>query len=70
LALEHGSDDLPLRFKLWFGKAFDLAGAIAELTASTLARGRQSLRGHPRNNRLKQSAPTAKRRPIRQKGAG
>ena len=23
-ALEHGSDDLPLRFKLWFGKAFDL----------------------------------------------
>ena len=36
-ALEHGSDDLPLRFKLWFGRAFDLAGSIAELTASTLA---------------------------------
>ena len=26
-ALEHGSDDLPLRFKLWFGKAFDLANS-------------------------------------------
>jgi transposase len=43
LALEHGSDDLPLRFKLWFGKAFDLAGAIAELTASTLARKKREL---------------------------
>jgi len=27
-ALEHGSDDLPLRFKLWFGKAFDLAAVL------------------------------------------
>jgi transposase len=42
-ALEHGSDDLPLRFKLWFGKAFDLAGSIAELTASTLARKKREL---------------------------
>ena len=42
-ALEHGSDDLPLRFKLWFGKAFDLAGSIAELTASTLARKKRGL---------------------------
>ena len=42
-ALEHGSDDLPLRFKLWFGRAFDLAGSIAELTASTLARKKREL---------------------------
>jgi transposase len=42
-ALEHGSDDLPLRFKLWFGKAFDLAGSIAALTASTLARKKREL---------------------------
>jgi len=32
-ALEHGSDDLPLRFKLWFGKAFDLARDIASFAA-------------------------------------
>jgi transposase len=36
-ALEHGSDDLPLRFKLWFGKAFDLARDIASFKASTIA---------------------------------
>ena len=42
-ALEHGPDDLPLRFKLWFGKAFDLAGSIAALTASTLARKKREL---------------------------
>ena len=42
-ALEHGSDDLPLRFKLWFGQAFDLAGSIVELTASTLARKKREL---------------------------
>jgi len=36
-ALEHGSDDLPLRFKLWFGKAFDLARDIASFAASTIA---------------------------------
>ena len=37
-AFEHGSDDLPFRFKLWLGKAFDLARAIANFAASTLAR--------------------------------
>jgi len=42
-ALEHGSDDLPLRFKLWFGKAFDLARAINDFTASTIARKKREL---------------------------
>lgn len=42
-ALENGSDDLPLRFKLWFAKAFDLAGSITELTASILARKKREL---------------------------
>ena len=42
-ALEHGSDDLPLRFKLWFGKAFDLAQAIASFAASTIARKKRAL---------------------------
>ena len=42
-ALEHGSDDLPLRFKLWFGKAFDLAQAIVTLAASTMARKKRNL---------------------------
>ena len=37
-AFEHGSDDLPFRFKLWLGKAFDLARTIADFVASTLAR--------------------------------
>jgi transposase len=36
-ALEHGSDDLPLRFKLWFGRAFDLAKEIASFKAATIA---------------------------------
>jgi hypothetical protein len=36
-ALEHGSDDLPLRFKLWFGRAFDLAKEIADFADSTIA---------------------------------
>ena len=27
-ALEHGSDDLPFRFRLWLGKAFGMARAI------------------------------------------
>jgi len=36
-ALEHGSDDLPLRFKLWFGKAFDLAADIADFASATIA---------------------------------
>ena len=42
-AFEHGSDDLPFRFKLWFGKAFDLARAIADFAASTLARKKRDL---------------------------
>jgi transposase len=42
-ALEHGSDDLPLRFKLWLGKAFDLAKAIADFAASTMARKKREL---------------------------
>jgi len=42
-ALEHGADDLPLRFKLWFGGAFDLAGAVANLAASTIAGKKREL---------------------------
>ena len=42
-ALEHGSDDLPLRFKLWFGKAFDLARDIAGFAASTIASKKREL---------------------------
>ena len=42
-ALEHGADDLPLRFKLWFGRAFDLANGIAEFAASTIARKKREL---------------------------
>jgi transposase len=42
-ALEHGSDDLPFRFKLWFGKAFDLARAIANSAASTVAKKKRDL---------------------------
>ena len=37
-AFEHGSDDPPLRFKLWLGRAFDLAKEITSFAASTLAR--------------------------------
>ena len=42
-ALEHRSDDLPLRFKLWFGKAFDLARDIASFAASTIASKKREL---------------------------
>ena len=42
-AFEHGSDDLPFRFKLWFGKAFDLARTITGIAASTLARKKREL---------------------------
>jgi transposase len=42
-AFEHGWDDLPFRFKLWLGKAFDLARAIADFAASTLKRKRREL---------------------------
>jgi len=43
-ALEHGADDLPLRFKLWFGKVFGLAGSIAGLAASTIIRKKRALK--------------------------
>lgn len=42
-AYEHGSDDLPFRFKLWLGKAFDLARTIADFAASTLVRKKREL---------------------------
>src|SRR5450432_366195 len=42
-AFEHGSDDLPFRFKLWLGKAFDLARGVANFAASTLARKKREL---------------------------
>ena len=42
-AFEHGSDDLPFRFKLWLGRAFDLARTVAGLAASTLARKKRAL---------------------------
>ena len=42
-ALEHGSDDLPLRFKLWFGRAFDLAADIANFKAATIASKKRAL---------------------------
>src|ERR1700710_2346833 len=42
-AFEHGSDDLPLRFKLWLGRTFDLAKRITSFAASTLASKKRSL---------------------------
>jgi transposase len=42
-ALEHGADDLPLRFKLWLGKVFDLAKTITGFAASTLGRKKREL---------------------------
>ena len=42
-AFEHGSDDLPFRFKLWLGRAFELARTVAGLAASTLARKKRAL---------------------------
>ncbi len=42
-AFEHGSDDLPFRFKLWLGKAFDLAKDITGFAASTRARKKRGL---------------------------
>ena len=42
-AFEQGSDDLPFRFKLWLGKAFDLAKDITGFAASTLARKKRGL---------------------------
>ena len=42
-ALEHGSDDLPFRFKLWFGKVFELAEAITNSVVSTVAKKKRNL---------------------------
>jgi transposase len=42
-ALEHGSDDLPLYLKLWFDSAFDLARAIPDRAASTIAAKKRQL---------------------------
>jgi transposase len=40
---EHGSDDLPARLKLWFGRAFELAREIKSFAASTIAAKRRHL---------------------------
>ena len=42
-AHEHGSDGLPLRLKLWLGRAFDLASDITKIAASTLVLKRRKL---------------------------
>ena len=42
-ALEHGSDDLPFRFKLWLGRAFDLAKTISDFAAATVLRKQRDL---------------------------
>ncbi len=42
-AQEHGSDDLPLGFKLWFDAAFDLARVIPDRAASTIAAKKRQL---------------------------
>ena len=42
-ALEHGADDLPLWFKLWFDSAFELARVIPERAASTIAARKRQL---------------------------
>ena len=42
-AFEHGGDELPFRFKLWLGKAFDLARDITNFATSTLARKKRAL---------------------------
>ena len=64
-ALEHGSDDLPLRFKLWFGKAFDLAADIANFAASTIASKKRALenqlsRYSRRGDGMRPGAPSCK----------
>ena len=42
-AFDHGSDDLPLRFNLWYIKAFALVKDIASFAASTLASKKREL---------------------------
>jgi transposase len=44
-ALEYGEDNLPLRFKLWFDRAFELARSITSFAASTLANKKRVLEG-------------------------
>lgn len=46
-ALEHGSDDLPFRFRLWLGRAFALARAIVGVAASTRATRKRGLEKQP-----------------------
>ena len=46
-ALEYGEDNLPLRFKLWFDRTFELARSITSFAASTLANKRRVLEGQP-----------------------
>ena len=43
-AFEHGSDDLPFRFKLWLAKAFDLARNITGFAVLTLGRKKRGLK--------------------------
>ena len=40
---EHGDDDLPSRFRLWFGRAFALAAGITTFASSTIAAKRRAL---------------------------
>jgi transposase len=74
-AFEHGCDDLPLRFKLWLGRAFDLAQDITSFAASTLASKKRSLekkarRGIGRADRLRPGAGTASQgRKVQQRRA-
>ena len=42
-AFEHGCDDLPMRFKLWFDKAFELAGDLGVLAATTCSAKKRKL---------------------------
>jgi transposase len=42
-AFEHGGDDLPMRFKLWFDKAFELARDLGVLAASTCSAKKRKL---------------------------
>ena len=44
-ALEYGEDNLPLGFKLWFDRAFELARSITSFAASTIASKKRELEG-------------------------
>jgi len=43
--LKYGEDNLPLRFKLWFDRAFELARSITSFATSTLANKKRELEG-------------------------